>query len=254
MDEGTDDAKAYGEREVGAILRRAAELQASKSDASHADGITLEEFERAAADVGIDPQFVRAAAAERGAGSSLSGVVELRRDVPAEVKDDEWEEMVAELVRAFGLPGQAQRSARGYVWELRHDPDPENRARIRVSVRPRNGRTEIEITSAVGKQLVGAWVASLIGGLLFQLYLALPLISSGNLSEFPGPLLAAGIIAPTLFAGHLGIKSWLRKERQKLDRVLDRLAACAGDSAVEHASRPTFSTSEQEVQPLNISR
>jgi hypothetical protein len=77
----------YSEKQAGAILRRAVERSAA-AGAEGSSGISLAEMERIAAEIGIDPQHVRAAAADVSGGSTTGtpGVIDLEQIVPAELE------------------------------------------------------------------------------------------------------------------------------------------------------------------------
>src|SRR5687767_4431886 len=88
----------YGEEETSAILRRAAEMQARRLGESSeaANGLSLAEIERAAADIGIRPEFIRAAVAEQ-TGPRIHfvprGTFELRRVLSGSVSEALFREM-----------------------------------------------------------------------------------------------------------------------------------------------------------------
>jgi hypothetical protein len=68
--------KLYSEKEIGAILKRAAELSMSEAG-SNAGGLSLEELQQIGREAGIDPDLILKAASElqnyapRASGTSL---------------------------------------------------------------------------------------------------------------------------------------------------------------------------------------
>src|SRR5437764_11565147 len=64
----------FTEKQVSAILKRAAELQTARGDAADpAAGFSLAQLQQAAAELGIDPGFLEAAAAEMEKGRRPGG-------------------------------------------------------------------------------------------------------------------------------------------------------------------------------------
>lgn len=252
MGDAAENGKAYGEREIGAILRRAAELQATHDGAAAAarTGATLVDLEQAAADVGIEARFVRAAAVEhegRTPDSVPASLVELRREIQGEVTDETWDEIVAELRRTFGDPGTISRSGCSYEWHWSGDL-----CIAHVTVRPRNGHSEIEILSPVRNVVAMSWIMTGIGGLFALLVSLVPLAKHGHA---PAPVLlaiAAAIIAAT-FLGTPWLAGWLNRDRRKLRRLLDRVASQAEQAMETSSAPPSVKAGETEAQPLRAS-
>ena len=70
MTNPTDLPRLYGEKEIGQILERAAELQHDEPPAPSAGSMTLQELEAIAAEAGIDPAYLRRAALEVDIGTA----------------------------------------------------------------------------------------------------------------------------------------------------------------------------------------
>ena len=58
------DKRIYTDKEISAVLKRATELQGAQGPAGGTSGLSLDELEQIAAEVGIDPNYVKAAALE----------------------------------------------------------------------------------------------------------------------------------------------------------------------------------------------
>ena len=69
MHEDERSSRRYSEKEIGLILRRATEFQRSEPSAADPTGLTLAELQEVASEVGIDPAYLRRAAAELETGS-----------------------------------------------------------------------------------------------------------------------------------------------------------------------------------------
>ena len=105
--------KLYSEKEIGAILKRTAELSKGQQRDESA-GLTLAELETLAAEAGLDPTLVSRAAAELGTTRTddrkldfFGGPLKYSHsvDISAEVSEETWERMVARVRQHFGEPG-----------------------------------------------------------------------------------------------------------------------------------------------------
>jgi hypothetical protein len=64
MTESGEHRRRYGDKEVGLILKRAAEIQSQGPESAAGGGLGLRELEEIATEAGIDPNSLRQAAAE----------------------------------------------------------------------------------------------------------------------------------------------------------------------------------------------
>lgn len=101
--------RRYGDDEVQQLLERATQLQQAGEPEHPEDGVTLAELEEAAAEVGIQPRYIRRAAAfvgNRGAraNSAISRVpgVSPHRLIQGEIGDEDWNSLIGELEHIMG--------------------------------------------------------------------------------------------------------------------------------------------------------
>jgi hypothetical protein len=98
----------YNRKQITALLKRAMELQQSGSS-QNSGGLSLDEIRQIAADVGISPELIDAAATEQSQGATglLGGPVahEVGRVIAGSVDDEAWEDMVREARHRFGQAG-----------------------------------------------------------------------------------------------------------------------------------------------------
>ncbi len=73
MTDSTNLPRLYGEKEIGQILQRAAELQHDEPPTPSAGSMTLQELEAIATEAGIDPAYLRRIVAVIGRGTSEPG-------------------------------------------------------------------------------------------------------------------------------------------------------------------------------------
>ncbi|KPK81218.1 MAG: hypothetical protein AMS25_07365 [Gemmatimonas sp. SM23_52] len=136
--------RRYGDKEVGLILKRAAEFQRLEPEsAAEGGGLTLAELEDIAVEAGIDPRLLRRAAEELDAGAArlhregverwLGGpvTIELQRSLPGELPESEFETMVGEIQEAAEGHGQASLLGHTLTWR---SATPQGERSLQVTV------------------------------------------------------------------------------------------------------------------------
>lgn len=179
----------YTDQDIAAILKRAAELQATADrTADLRPGLTLKELEHVAADAGLDPRFVRQAAAEREgtqrpslrrASERNATHIFSERHVAGALTDESWEDVVLELRHRFDTDlgasmmgsshyGQSTTESFGRSREWRHTSL--SGIETRVMVRPREEVVDVRLSQRVGLSgptteatMYGGVVALLLG-------------------------------------------------------------------------------------------
>jgi hypothetical protein len=143
------DERRFTEEEVAEILERAAAPEASSSRAAAGDphGMTLAELQDIAAEVGIEPARIAAAAgalASRGSAPAqrrlLGAPLTVSRTVtiPRALDDDEWRRLVVELRETFGALGRIREHGTLRSWingnlQVHVEPDGDHyRVRMRT--------------------------------------------------------------------------------------------------------------------------
>lgn len=220
--------RKYDEHEIARVIERAAELQEADAERSRRAerGLTLEELERVGRETGLDPAYIRAAAAEADAPGPPERSwqspthVHAERWVPGPLQPEAWEEAVAALHRyAPGMAGsetggRTERVGRSREWTGRTGMGLE----VRASVSPRGGGQRVRVQQHVGYAsernealfMVGPFVA------VFGFFIAAGIADSG----WAG--LAWAILAYVLAAALSFV--WDRAWRRVKERDLDRLA------------------------------
>ena len=234
--------RRYSEGEVREIVKRASEIEASKPTGSGA--MTVGGIEALAAEVGIAPETVRAAASALPAGGTpspapganrrsfwLGGPTNLvyERVVDGEVPDAEFPVMVDEIRRLTTHPGQVSQLGRSFSWtSVRGAGSTRN---LEVTVAVRGGRTRISVREGLGA-LIGGWFGGLGGG-----------VGGGGLGPLLGVLAsnlgaAAAVVAvPFWLAGvfavsRTGFYYTARRRDRQLAALADRLAEMAQQLAL----------------------
>ena len=200
--------RKYKADDVQAIVSRAAKLEGTNPTMSGA--MTMGGMEQVARDAGIDPRFVRAAAADLSprANSKETALTQPRnnwiiggptrllfeRVIEGEVAESDYPVLVEEIRRVMGEVGQVSQLGRSFTWALNRGSFG-NRT-IEIGVATRNGRTRIMAQENLG-QLIGAIFGGIGGGL-----------GGGGLGPLMGPVLGSSkLLVP--MAGLFIVPAWL---------------------------------------------
>jgi hypothetical protein len=230
----------YTEREVAQIIERAVMRQEEARRRQGAAGLSLEEIERLGTDVGIDPEFLRAAAAEidAGAGERESYTTATHNHVerwtagPLQVYD--WEDAVEDLRTRLGTdygPMYGRQSATEFkeqgatkTWEHTSGLGVHHR----LTVSERGERTRIRLEQQVG--IMSPPAEGLFYGLLSMLLLG-PLAAFVGTALFNGALATIASITMGLvlfvaasFAIYKADVKWREKKHRDLEELADDLA------------------------------
>ena len=240
-----------GEREVRDLIRRAAELDAEQVTEDGA--LTLGAVERIAAEAGIPPARVRAAAAELTVSAAAvpaqadappaariavvplpekSGKIVIEREIDGAVPPDAHEDLVADIHRVLGFVGSVSIVGGSLQWNGKV-PGFVGRD-VRVLIARQHGRTTVRVEEHVelrgGSIFVPGWGAA--GGAL----VTFGVVSALGLPE-PTFVLALPMAIGGAVAAATGTISGLsRRRRPELERLADRLAETAARAALPPGS------------------
>lgn len=222
---GSPGRKRFSDKEVAAILQRAAELAAVEQKTG--GGSTLDELERIAAEAGLDPALIRRAAADVSSGHASTSLGEAvaggpvrvvyEVEVDGEIGSAAHEQLVAAVQRSVGAPGQMSSAGRAFVWQTLG----QNRSLV-ASVTPRGGRTTIRVEERLGALAGGVFggVGGGVGGGVT------PFVAMGGAALF-GPVGAVVGGAAFLVATYLGTRTLFgrlaRGRREAVHRLGEEL-------------------------------
>ncbi|MFQ5680257.1 MAG: hypothetical protein ACE5HP_12470, partial [Gemmatimonadota bacterium] len=232
--------RRYSEKEVARLLRRATELQRTESSVPGSGGLTLAELEEVVAEAGIDPRYLRRAAAElqagppgefwaRVVGSPIAFVLE--RTVKGEFPESEFEELVPLISSATLGQGNASAVGKTLTWSSRSDT---NTSSQQVLITSRHGETAIRIEERLGGLaggLFGGFLGGVGGGLGLGLGGALGGVLGSAALAVAFPIAALGgsyLAAREIFAAQV------RKHRRRMERLLEEIVERVR-SEVRHA-------------------
>ncbi len=232
MPHRTEDERLFTEEEVRALLSRAIAQQeaARHRHARREHGLSLQEIQSIAAEVGVDAQYVEAALADLEGGTApveenkfWGGPMKrsLERTVHAPLTDETMAEM-AEAIRSEFAPhrGHLEVVGSAFEWTL----GAESGDFVLIRAEEKAGRTTLRI-----QQSFVAWA------LLWHLLEAIPaffgvlfLIAKQDLTAGFGALLLAAVL---FFVARYFFGFSARKRTARLEQLADRLASIAADAA-----------------------
>ena len=259
--------RVYSEQEVSQILERGVERQARSAQTSPIAGLTLDELEKVAAEVGIDAAHLRAAAAEVDAAGGVSqrrtrsaSHIFVERWVAGTLTDEAWDDIVAELQNRFGksgiasmLPasgtaGTVQQVGRNREWVHTDGLGVETR----VLASGRGDRVRLRLSQRVGiatpttdGSIIGIGLGWIPGVLIAALA-----IGKGNLNA---PLAIPIILLSMLLVGLFTFfhdRRWRARKHDQLDHLAEDLADLIAAPSPSSTIAPT--TREADAPVLSI--
>jgi hypothetical protein len=225
----------YGEDDARRIIGRAAELQAEREVEEGA--LSVGGVERVAAEVGIPPAEVRAAAGalqeshsgavapQKSQWAWLSGgatKLVFDRIIPGEVRESEFAYLVEEIRLQMGTVGLAGTLGRSMTWST-SPPGQGSGRNVQITVSARNGETRVHIEEYLGN-IAGGLFGGIVGGAGGGLggswiAFAIETLHSGPLAALGmgGIVFGAYGVARSIFA------HTYRKRTVQLSALIDRL-------------------------------
>lgn len=215
--------RRYDEKEVGAILQKAAEIQAGLTPEGASEGLTLTDLQKVAAEVGIDPAVVERAARDVRTGPPErlarggANTVLLDRTVEGVVTEEVWDEMVTRLRRHVGKPGRINAHGHTYEWWGGWDTGG-----LMLTTTTRQGKTRIKLMGETTGGAVIAWTLGPCFGLLSALASGVAMGKAGQGGWMIFAVVMA-IISLALFFTSLTLRFWRRNVVKGMERVFDEV-------------------------------
>jgi hypothetical protein len=244
MTEPTNLPRLYDEKEVDKLLKRATELQREDPvRTAAAGGLSLAELEEIANEAGIDPRFLRRAAAEMASGGAdpegwehITGErLTLVREavVAGELDQDGFERVVEAIQMTAREHGQPSLMGRTLTW--RAETASKTRT-IQATVTSRDGETHIRAEERLHQMASGLFAGTVVGGGIglgigAGLPLAVNVFGSGLLAVgFP-----VGAVALTYVACREIYRRIVRRREVAVAALLDAMVEAATRSIANHA-------------------
>lgn len=238
--------RLYNDKEIGALLKRATELQEAAHE-SHEHHLSLEEISQIAEEIGIAPQHLLAAAAElEGDLTSDEGflfwprAVRHARVVKGTLTEAEWEQFVLKLRRETGSTGRV-----GGVGQIREWSRPiSDLGALHVSLSPQGEQTLLEVRQNYPGGTALVYVASLTAAA----GVASILMDGSNLSDLMSLAIAGGTGLGGLAAARVGIGMWVKKQRERVRHLTNRLHDVLAPPPQVAAPEPLIDLPEDEAE------
>jgi hypothetical protein len=205
--------RRFDEREVGALIRRAAELKAVASEGG-GDDATLSQIRQAASELGIESEYIERAAAEmgnRGKGHGIwGGSVSVRQSVTVagRITADRWPILLQQVRDMTGRVGTPRSVGDGFEW-VSLQPDG-----IHVSVIPDGEKSRISIHSNIGNWLALSIILPLAGSLLIG-------AAAAGILGWAGAGVGVFVALCTLLAS----RAWFARIAKSRDELIAKLFA-----------------------------
>jgi len=228
MSNEPSDDRQFTDKEIQAILKRAGELQAARSEhgSGTLGGTTLAQLQQAAAEIGIDAELIAQAAQDltvgktSGQSSHLLGGpwrVDVDQWVPGAVTEETWSLLVDEIRAVTGRVGFPKSFGKGFEW-LSVQPDP-----LHLTFSPSGDKTRLRITARFGGWSGLFYLLPTMLALVLALVLGATFGQSGSMSPGLFAALLMGLPVGTLAVGRMGFKRFCAKRRQQTYQLVDRL-------------------------------
>ncbi len=203
----------FSEEEASQILQRAVEISSNEPSQNYTPGITREELERIAGEVGVSVEALERAIREGGSTVSKSGLFNLtktyERVVHGELDPNQFD-LICEGVRLMNRHGQSGANQIGRTLKMTAWLGT---GHGNVDVASRNGRTSIKIkTNAV------------IGGII-TLYPAFvgSIIAIGTLSSHGLGWIGAAVATGLMTIGGVVFKFFTKNTQKNAERLANEL-------------------------------
>jgi hypothetical protein len=260
-----DDRRIFSEQEAANLIVNAAKLQESDGEgAKYSAGVTWEELQRMAGDVGVDPEYLRKALAGSVPANPVSkpreflGMPlsqEFERVVDAEIAPENFDVIASEFYNpgyggggsgshysGYGGPSIIGRMMKGQFYE--------GMAYGSMEVSSRHGRTRIKARSS---NAIGVWAIWFpIAMLAYVIALIVTATSDGALAL---PALGSATAVTAFLWASIG--AGMRQSIAKIPEKLDRIAQAVLDESEfnrETVMKSSAGIEEPDMVRENLSR
>lgn len=217
----------YTEKEIGALIKRATEIQENAHE-SFPQGLSLQEIEDIAREIGIDPKHIRSAASElehqmaKEQQSNFLGapfLIEQKRAIRGEISAEEWEELVRQIRRMTGSAGRTTQDGQTRQWHRSVKDMSTTLEETHLQVDSQDNRSTIEIR----KHFKGGAYITYLMGLVISGTLAGIFLDGNGYTD----LVNTGVVLTSMSGGfaaaRLAIISWTGRQRRKMHGLMNRI-------------------------------
>lgn len=249
--------RRFNEQEISTILKRATELQEQQdgSGAHTHHGLTLEEIQQIAHEVGVDPQLVEWAAEEidqpavEQDGFHLWGgpiKAERTRHVRGDLTDNTMDELVKAIRERLGQEGLFEKLGGVLTWKSK-----EKDAEIEIKAFP----SDAGGTTLQSKQ--NLWQVAFLSfylPLFFSVILGIAFIQEkAFLSPALEVLIVGVILAAEFIAIRTGYRFWSHKKRREMDALIQHLGGIVRAETPAPVLEPSAERQMLDLPQKNLS-
>lgn len=228
------DRRVFSEQEVTEIITRATEISAAGKESAYIPGVTIEELERIAKEVGVDAAALMQAIEEqkepRKQKSRTGFFEEFIRVVDGELSPDDFDlaiEGVSMMNGKSSGTSQIGRTLHATAWT--------GVSQAFVDVQSRGGRTKIKVKS-------NPWMQALYT--LHPAFMA-ALITAGSMGERGMGMLGTAIGVGLMVVGAVVFNVMRKVGHRKAEETADKIKANVEELIDERLSKPTTVVSQQ---------
>lgn len=216
----------YNEKEIGPLIQRATELH-EKAQVSSEQGLSLEEAEHIAAELGLPPEYMRTAAREMGDQDSTSSfrligspfVIKQTRVVDEAMTLEQWAQIVMEIRAITGKKGHIDEigSLREWTHFIGEGDAGINFVKTRLVVHPDEDATSIQVQ----KDYKGFVAVLYALPLILSVFLLFVLLSEPF--DMMKLVLASGMGLGAFGIARAVMGAWTKRQREKLNRLTNKI-------------------------------
>jgi hypothetical protein len=249
--------KLYNEKQIGSILKRAAELSQDETG-PNASGLSIEELQQVGSEAGLDPNLILKAAAELHSSGPereknfFGGPVSYSNDIvlDGEIDNATWEEMIAAIRGTFKEPGVVSTRENVFEWTGQSETK-----KAQVTALVSNGKTKVSIFWADHVAAIPLFIPSVIGTII-----ALPItFESLGLSGLAATAVILSTFASLFMLGRFatgkivdGQTTRLKQLETSLDLIASKKALRASRERAKPPITQPVAALESEEGSLNI--
>ena len=214
--------RLYTEKEISEILKRAGKVQAAQSE-KVTMGLSLEEIQHIAEEVGLEPDIVASVAneidiepeqEEEGFISSLliPTKIDIEQIIPGELSEEEWPEIVSMIERKVGKSGASSQIGRMMEWK-----SDGNHSIHKFSMIPGDNQTKV-IYQSTFTNLVLSWTLPILINVAVWAFIAAMIAFSWS-----GIPIGLVITFLTYLAILSGFKKFIKRKKKSVKSMFSKV-------------------------------
>ena len=242
------EERLYTEKEISMILKRAGERQTAQGQ-KESVGLSLNEIQQIAGEVGLDPALVEIVAAELDQNStnedSLSWLktpnkLDVERVIQGVITEADWPETVTAIEKSLGVSGSSAQIGRMLEWT-----HTSKFAQYKVSLTPGEGQTKVRFFGNFNR-LSRAWLIAVLG----QVAVWSTLAGINLFSPAGGIPFGMAMIFLVYMIMRLGFVSYINKKERTFRQVITHLERVSTKQKLQPASQENDTDSQKRQLDL----